>query len=90
MCFVGTVETCLLSGSNYNGGGVSYINTLKTSKCTLHSVCSSQRTPHAWSKPAVFENNICQWLFTVGKWKIKWHEKNMLFSVKLHVVPTGL
>ena len=50
MRFVGIVASGLVSGSNYNGGGASDIDTLKTSKSTLHSVRTSQRTAGAGSK----------------------------------------
>jgi len=50
MRFVGIVDSGLVSGSYYNGGGASDINDLKTSKSTWHSVRTSQRIPCAWSK----------------------------------------
>jgi len=36
MSFVGIVASTLVSGSYYNGGGVSDINALKTTKCTWY------------------------------------------------------
>jgi hypothetical protein len=38
MCGFGIVETGLVSGSYYSGGGATDINTLKSSKSTLHLV----------------------------------------------------
>ena len=34
MCFVSIVASGLVSGSYYNGGGASEVNTLKTTKST--------------------------------------------------------
>jgi len=50
MRFVGIVASGLVSGSYYNGGNASDIDTLKTSKSTWHSVRNSQRTPVGGSK----------------------------------------
>jgi hypothetical protein len=50
MRVVGIVETGLVSGSNYNGEGVSDIDALKTSKSLLYSVRATQRTPSVWIK----------------------------------------
>ena len=47
MLGVGIVKTSLVSGSYDSGGGASDTNILKTSKSTLHSVRTSQRTPRA-------------------------------------------
>jgi len=50
MRLVGIVASGLVSGSYYNGGGASGINTLKTSKSTWRSIRNSQRTHRAWIK----------------------------------------